>query len=146
MKYLRWILNIIQFVIVFFIVFVSLKESQLLQELYYLEGKFSNSFGTLNAGISLIIAISSRKIYNKVSLFIMKIRIRISFFGYLPLKWKRLARVLSFAGIILLPVVFIALDIPNRHDEGGSIFLGFIISIILVPVVSYTLKPFVVKD
>ena len=144
MKYLRWILNIIQFVIVFFIAFIFLTEVQPLQELYDLEGKFGNSFGTLNAGISLIIAISSRKIYNKVSLFIMKIRI--SFFGYLPLKWKRLARVLSFAGIILLPVVFIALDIPNSHEEDVSVFFGFITSIILVPVVSYTLKPFVVKD
>ncbi len=144
MKYLRWILNIIQFMIVFFIVFIFLTEVQPLQELYDLEGKFGNSFGTLNAGISLIIAISSRKIYNKVSLFIMKIRI--SFFGYLPLKWKRLARVLSFAGIILLPVVFIALDIPNSYEEDASVFLGFITSIILVPVVSYTLKPFVVKD
>tara|TARA_B110000014_G_C19821527_1_gene426192 strand:- start:211 stop:645 length:435 start_codon:yes stop_codon:yes gene_type:complete len=144
MKYLRWILNIIQFVIVFFIAFIFLTEVQPLQELYDLEGKFGNSFGTLNAGISLIIAISSRKIYNKVSLFIMKIRI--SFFGYLPLKWKRLARVLSFAGIILLPVVFTALDIPNSYEPQASVFLGFITSIILIPVVSYTLKPFVVKD
>ncbi len=58
------------------------------------------------------------------------------FFGYLPLKWKRLARVLS---IILFPItisVFIELDFDG---------LGLIVHILLVPIISYTLKPFVVK-
>ena len=68
------------------------------------------------------------------------------FFGYLPLKWKRLARVLSFAGIGLFALVFIALDIPNSYDEGTSILWGFIASAPLVPIISYTLKPFIVKD
>ena len=66
------------------------------------------------------------------------------FFGYLPLKWKRLARVLSFAGIILLPVIFNALNIPTNYAYDSNV-LGFITSIIISLVVSYTLKPFVVK-
>ena len=63
------------------------------------------------------------------------------FFGYLPLKWKRLARVLSFVVIILFPFVFMALD----NDDASSI-VGFITAIIIVPITSYTLKPFVVKE
>ena len=52
------------------------------------------------------------------------------FFGYLPLKWKRLARVLSIvitiAGIVIFDTVFL-------------------IPIIIVAIISYTLKPFIVK-
>ena len=64
------------------------------------------------------------------------------FFGYMPLKWKRLARVLS---IILLPVsVLLGFEI-SEYDE-YAIIIGCIIHIILVPIISYTIKPFVVKD
>ena len=67
------------------------------------------------------------------------------FFGYLSPKWKRLARVLSFVLIILLPIVFTALEIPSYHEEESNL-LGFITAIIIVPITSYTLKPFVVKE
>ena len=57
------------------------------------------------------------------------------FFGYLPLKWKRFARVLS---IILCPItIYIFLDLQES--------LGLIVHILLVPIISYTLKPFIVK-
>ena len=67
------------------------------------------------------------------------------FFGYLPLKWKRLARVLS---IILLPGIII--DSILDSGSGGLIenkpfYLGVGLHIILVLIISYTLKPFVVK-
>ena len=85
MKYIRWTLNIIQFVVVFFIFFFILQEFDPFEQIF----GYSFDFSTLNAGVSLIIAFSFRKIYNKASLSIMKI----TFFGYLPLKWKRLSRV-----------------------------------------------------
>ena len=66
------------------------------------------------------------------------------FFGYMPLKWKRLARVLS---IILLPVTnyLLYVNFPVS-DDAEDIILWAIVHILLIPVISYTLKPFVVKD
>ena len=132
MKYVRWILNIIQFVIVFFIFFFILQEFDPFEQIF----GYSFDFSTLNAGVSLIIAFSFRKIYNKVSLSIMKI----TFFGYLPLKWKRLSRVLSF---VLFPVFIV---IWVEFIDYDTTFVAFILWIILIPLISYVLKPFVVKD
>ena len=132
MKYIRWTLNIIQFVIVFFIFFFILQEFDPFEQIF----GYSFDFSTLNAGVSLIIAFSFRKIYNKASLSIMKI----TFFGYLPLKWKRLSRVLSF---VLFPV-FIAIWAEFIDDDTTPV--AFILWIILIPLISYVLKPFVVKD
>tara|TARA_B100001175_G_C19484936_1_gene629214 strand:- start:1643 stop:1855 length:213 start_codon:yes stop_codon:yes gene_type:complete len=65
------------------------------------------------------------------------------FFGYLPFKWKRLARVLSIFLTIAAPMV--AAATTNYYQE-DRFFLTLVIVIILIPVVSYTLKPFIVKD
>jgi len=63
------------------------------------------------------------------------------FFGYLPLKWKRLARVLS---IILLPVTnFLLFPLDGNEDD---IIFWAVVHILLIPVVSYTINPFVVKE
>ena len=60
------------------------------------------------------------------------------FFGYLPLKWKRLARVLS---IILFPITgFIFYELTRTE------VLGIAVHILLIAAISYTLKPFIVKD
>ena len=65
------------------------------------------------------------------------------FFGYMPLKWKRLARVLSI--ILFLPSNYLLFD-PYSTDPQFDIMFWAIAYILLIPVVSYTLKPFVVKD
>jgi len=69
------------------------------------------------------------------------------FFGYLPLKWKRLARVLS---IILLPVTgIISWSISDFRYEfytNELVYIGVGFHIILVLIISYTIKPFVVKE
>ncbi len=70
------------------------------------------------------------------------------FFGYLPLKWKRLARVLSFITSPLMGYVFVitdALYIGCCVDEENFI-IGSVAHIVSVIIISYTLKPFVVKD
>tara|TARA_B100000579_G_C22302155_1_gene607660 strand:+ start:261 stop:506 length:246 start_codon:yes stop_codon:yes gene_type:complete len=66
------------------------------------------------------------------------------FFGYLPFKWKRLARVLSIVFSIAVPVIVAASG--KSWDVGGNLIVTFIIIIIIVPIISYTLKPFVVKE
>tara|TARA_B100001778_G_scaffold295597_1_gene267939 strand:+ start:294 stop:518 length:225 start_codon:yes stop_codon:yes gene_type:complete len=69
------------------------------------------------------------------------------FFGYLSPKWKRLARVIS-----LLPTpILIHLGWDNSIDvivignepENASILVA--IWFVIVAIISYTLKPFVVK-
>ena len=67
------------------------------------------------------------------------------FFGYMPLKWKRLARVLSI--ILFLPSNYLLfVNFPVIEDGAYDIILWAIVHILLIPVISYTLKPFVVKD
>ena len=68
------------------------------------------------------------------------------FFGYLSLKWRRLARVLSLLSIIL-SFILIEIFIQGVGDFLLDPFnpLGFII--FLIPsLVSYTLKPFINKN
>ena len=136
---MKWVLNIIQFLIVYFFALYLIMEENLLG----LKGIYANS--TLMTGISIGIAGTLWKLYNRFSLFIInKIKsinfLRTTFFGYLDKKWKRLARVLSF---VLLPV-FIAIWAEFIDDD--TIPVAFILWIILILLISYTLKPFVVKD
>jgi hypothetical protein len=67
------------------------------------------------------------------------------FFGYLPLKWKRLARVLSFLISPLTGIFFLALDL-SCCDPLENFIIGLGAHIVLVIIISYTIKPFVVKD
>ena len=65
------------------------------------------------------------------------------FFGYLSPKWKRLARVLSF---IILPILFLIFDEFKFFGFQDDFLREFIIGyIVIVLIISYTLKPFVVK-
>ena len=69
-------------------------------------------------------------------------------FGYLPKKWKRLIRVSS---LILWIIYLFCLD---PFYGGGILDLLFDdleepiawLPLILIPIISWTLKPFVVKD
>ena len=60
------------------------------------------------------------------------------FFGYLPLKWKRLARVLSFLTFAITEIILQELTTA----EG----LGIFVHPLIIAIISYTIKPFVVKD
>ena len=63
------------------------------------------------------------------------------FFGYLSPKWKRLARVLSFLFLPLFPLL-----IEEKTAVAMPLITGIIIHIVLVAIVSYTLKPFINKN
>ena len=67
------------------------------------------------------------------------------FFGYLPLKWKRLARVLSFLISPLMGIFFLALDF-SCCDDYENFIIGLGAHIVLVIIIIYTIKPFVVKE
>ena len=66
------------------------------------------------------------------------------FFGYLPLKWKRLARVLSFILSIVIP--YSKAESGYNRDFEYNFAFTLLIFIITVAIISYTLKPFIVKD
>ena len=70
------------------------------------------------------------------------------FFGYLPLKWKRLARVLSFLTFPLMGYIFVMTDAlyTGCCVEEENFIIGSVAHIVPVIIISYTIKPFVVKD
>jgi len=71
------------------------------------------------------------------------------FFGYLELKWRRLVRTLLLSYIILATLFlgdllkWIEGDLWENYDD--ILHITFTL-IILTPLVSYILKPFVVKE
>ena len=134
---MKWVLNIIQFLIVYLFAFYLIKEENILG----LDGIYANS--TLMTGVSIGIAGILWKLYNRFSLFIIrKIKsikfFHTTFFGYLDKKWKRLARVLSWA-------VFLIITIMVLQD-----FKDYIVHLLIYPfliaLISYTLKPFIDKE
>jgi len=62
------------------------------------------------------------------------------FFGYLSLKWRRLIRTISI--FLFLLSIFIGLLL--QFDDGLGILPIFIF--FLTPLISYVVKPFIVKD
>ena len=69
----------------------------------------------------------------------------IFFFGYLPLKWRRLSRVISII-ITILGLIFLT---PQRGSIGDILtgfFFIFLIFIILICIISWVLKPFIIKE
>ena len=78
----------------------------------------------------------------------MKKLLNTFFFGYLELKWRRLVRALLLAYII--PSIILGLywnfttGINNSEEELP--FIVTLILIVLAPLFSYILKPFVVKE
>ena len=63
------------------------------------------------------------------------------FFGYLSKRWKRLARVLT---LVFYPVAFFIGGKMGGGGQGASAV--FIIYPILIILISYTLKPFLIRD
>jgi uncharacterized membrane protein len=74
------------------------------------------------------------------------------FFGYLALKWRRLVRTLllffySTFVFILTPIIL--LNVANRgwiKGEEKEMFLLALIFLVFISIISYILKPFVVKE
>ena len=67
------------------------------------------------------------------------------FFGYLALKWRRLTRVL----IILLYMVWIFMILLVAESEGLDLLLFTFMTLMpVIPIglISWVLKPFIVKD
>ena len=72
------------------------------------------------------------------------------FFGYLPMKWKRLTRVLSVFFILFFPTIFVfwldlTIDLRTQDKEAYTLAL-YPFSIVLIGLISWVLQPFVVKD
>ena len=65
------------------------------------------------------------------------------FFGYLSLKWRRLVRTLILITIIMGITYFKWIGYSSRYTEWTGITLIGIVSTIII---SYVLKPFVVKE
>ena len=68
------------------------------------------------------------------------------FFGYLELKWRRLVRTLLLAYIIPVTILFLGDLASLWHWEELEPLLSVLILTFLTPLVSYILKPFVVKE
>ena len=146
---MKWVLNIIQFLIVYLFAFYLIKEENVLG----LDGIYANN--TLITGISIGTAGALWKLYNRFSLFIIKniksTKLMHTFlFGYLSLKWRRLIRT-----IILLPYIFfLILSILNFLTDGFSNTfvdpLGFlVITVVYVffnSLISWLVKPFAVDE
>ncbi len=71
------------------------------------------------------------------------------FFGYLPLKWKRLLRVLSFLFVLIL--IFIYNEMNLKWGKIGSddyhyFFAPFFFSVAVILLISWIVKPFVTKE
>ena len=72
-------------------------------------------------------------------------------FGYLELKWKRLARVLSIGFLLTVPLwIFVETVDEIDFDSGIENFLYIIflltVTALLIGLISWMLKPFIVKD
>lgn len=72
------------------------------------------------------------------------------FFGYMPLKWRRLSRVLSILfGVPSIFVFFISLYLIIINEQDSEVEIGFIVSVlvlIIIPLISYVAQPFFDKD
>ena len=69
------------------------------------------------------------------------------FFGYLQLKWKRLVRVLMIGVLLILPFVFLENMIGlNDLELLGVYSLVLVLTALSIGLISWVLKPFIVKD
>tara|TARA_A100000164_G_scaffold317646_1_gene298346 strand:+ start:4373 stop:4603 length:231 start_codon:yes stop_codon:yes gene_type:complete len=71
------------------------------------------------------------------------------FFGYLSLKWRRLARVLSVIFYIIIASSFLllgAIDMIYEEEMVVGILLSLPIVILFICTLSWVLKPFIIKD
>tara|TARA_B110001450_G_C17625449_1_gene482938 strand:+ start:437 stop:964 length:528 start_codon:yes stop_codon:yes gene_type:complete len=175
MKILIWVLNIIQFIIVYFLIF-SLFFTGFFQVIDPSIGLSGENFWPL---MSIGIAGVPWKYYNRFSLFITSKKMKAPavelvgeeayntnekkgldqsktkrpevlytfFFGYFSLKWRRLIRVLILVTLIILPPLIIIN--PSKEISDSAIFACLIFTLVLlIPVIliSWVVKPFVVKE
>tara|TARA_B100001029_G_scaffold132594_1_gene111471 strand:+ start:239 stop:475 length:237 start_codon:yes stop_codon:yes gene_type:complete len=68
------------------------------------------------------------------------------FFGYLPLRWRRVSRVFSFFFIIIVMVVTGSQDYRTTSHQDEAITTLLILAILFSCLVSWLIKPFVVKN
>ena len=66
------------------------------------------------------------------------------FFGYLSLKWRRLIRTLLVVGFLILVINFIWGEFELETIETKMILMTTYI--VLIPLISWLVKPFIVKD
>ena len=66
------------------------------------------------------------------------------FFGYLSLKWRRLIRTLLVVGFLILVINFIWGEFEYETIEAKMILMTTYI--VPIPLISWLVKPFVVKD
>ena len=157
MKILIWVLNIIQFIIVYFLVF-SLFFTGVFQVIDPSIGLSGETFWPL---MSMGIAGVPWKYYNRFEeayntnekkvLGKSKTKrpgvLYTFFFGYFSLKWRRLIRVLILVTLIILPPLIIIN--PSKAISDSAIFACLIFTLVLlIPVIliSWVVKPFVVKE
>ena len=171
MKILIWVLNIIQFIIVYFLVF-SLFFTGVLQAI---DPSIGLSGETLWPIMSIGIAGVPWKYYNRFSLFITSIRLKAPaeelvveeasntiekkglgqtktkrseilytfFFGYFSLKWRRLIRTLLFPIVSIL--CFLVIN-KNYYDDVITFSFWILFFLFIVGLSSWIIKPFVVKE
>ena len=157
MKILIWVLNFTQFILVYFFVF-SLLHLGIIGG----PGPGGLSLEGLWPGLSILVAISPWKYYNKFSLFIMSKRTKVNseeasnnkenkelspnktkstrvlnpfFFGYFSLKWRRLIRTLSMILIIIINLLAAYEGIYRDVDDS---FLAFVLIFIFLWVLPFT--------
>jgi putative flippase GtrA len=73
------------------------------------------------------------------------------FFGYLSLKWRRLVRTLILLFLLLIIIWIIDYELTeddnwNSSGDYRTLVQAALGLIVLTPIVSYILKPFVVKE
>jgi|SaaInlV_125m_DNA_1040241.scaffolds.fasta_scaffold194651_1 hypothetical protein len=66
------------------------------------------------------------------------------FFGYLSLKWRRLIRTLLVVGFLILVINVIWGEFESETIETKMILMT--IYIVPIPLISWLIKPFVVKE
>ena len=72
----------------------------------------------------------------------MKFNKETYFFGYLNLKWRRLARVLSFVFLF----VVLALGDPDALIREGGMFIIIPAYFCIICLISWVMKPFIIKE
>ena len=161
MKIVIWLLNIVQVVIVYFILY-ALYFYGILE---FVPEETGLNFKSLFPILSLFASVSLWKIYNKISVWIISdlTQAKVSeiktaksnvmpskllytfFFGYFALKWRRLIRTISI--IIASPVLIYNINqlIKSGRTPGEEEGLALILVIFIPILLSWIIKPFKVN-
>ncbi len=164
MNVVIWVLNILQVVIVYFILY-ALYFYGIIE---YMPEETGLNFKSLFPIFSLIASVSLWKIYSKISLWIIsdvtqtkvsEIKITKSnvvtnktlytfFFGYASLKWRRLFRTLIILPALAFFIAGVFLELIEQGDIKSFMVVNLAIAgyFILIGLISWLIKPFVVKE